>query len=186
MLVSPLYINTLSTQPQFPRCATIPLHGVSCRACCDHVRSILSVAILGPTPATQSLISCFCPSHDRQPPSLLPCLGLDFGLGLTRFWCLTGAQLCLGDAKPRDLPPARSTPRPVISYPTLVFCSGASLAGIGRPGTLCVGAAGRSAAAYCVRGGWGSRGKVHTRCPQSCSDPPSHLYRDLRCATRSP
>ena len=32
--------------------------------------------------------------------------------------------------------------RPVISYPTLVFCSGASRAGIGRPGTLCVGAEG--------------------------------------------
>jgi len=36
--------------------------------------------------------------------------------------------------------------RPVISYSTLVFCSGASRAGIGRPGTSCVGAAGRSAA----------------------------------------
>ena len=33
--------------------------------------------------------------------------------------------------------------------------------GIGRPGTLCVGAAGRSAAVCCVRGGV-SRGKLNT------------------------
>jgi len=26
------------------RCATVPFHGVSCRACCDHGRSIFSVA----------------------------------------------------------------------------------------------------------------------------------------------
>jgi len=48
--------------------------------------------------------------------------------------------------------------RRVISYPILVFCSGASRASIGRPGTLCFGAAGRSAAVCCVR----SRGKLHT------------------------
>jgi len=30
-------------QPRFPRCATVPLRGVSCRACCDHGRSIFSV-----------------------------------------------------------------------------------------------------------------------------------------------
>jgi len=45
--------------------------------------------------------------------------------------------------------------RPVLSYPTLVFCSGASRAGIGRPGALCVGAAGSSAAVCCVREGGG-------------------------------
>jgi len=33
-------------QPGFPRCATIPLRGVSCRACCDHGRSIFSVGAL--------------------------------------------------------------------------------------------------------------------------------------------
>jgi len=44
---------------------------------------------------------------------------------------------------------------PVISYPTRVFCSGASRGGSGRPATLYVGAAGRSAAVYCVRGGGG-------------------------------
>jgi len=32
-------------QARFPRCATVPLHGVSCRACCGHGRSIFSVAI---------------------------------------------------------------------------------------------------------------------------------------------
>ena len=42
-----------------------------------------------------------------------------------------------------------------------VFCSGASRAGIGWPATLCVGAAGRSAAVCCVRGGV-SRGTLHT------------------------
>jgi len=50
--------------------------------------------------------------------------------------------------------------RPVISYPTLVFCSGASRAGIGRPGTLCVG----RGAFRCWEGGGGggvSRGKPH-------------------------
>jgi len=31
-------------QPRFPRCATVPHRGVSCRACCDHGRSIFSVA----------------------------------------------------------------------------------------------------------------------------------------------
>jgi len=61
---------------------------------------------------------------------------------------------------------------PVISYPTRVFCSGASRGGSGRPATLYVGAAGRSAAVYCVRGGGGGfvlgggggglRGKLHT------------------------
>jgi len=30
-------------QPRFPRCATVPLRGVSCRACCDHGRSLFSV-----------------------------------------------------------------------------------------------------------------------------------------------
>jgi len=30
-------------QPRFPRCATVPLRGVSCRACCDHGRRILSI-----------------------------------------------------------------------------------------------------------------------------------------------
>jgi len=45
--------------------------------------------------------------------------------------------------------------RPGITYPTLIFCSGASRAGIGRPGTLCVGAAGRVAVICCVRGGGG-------------------------------
>jgi len=60
---------------------------------------------------------------------------------------------------------------PVVSYPTLVFCSGASRAGIGRPGTLCVGAAGRSAAVCCVSvcgvgGVCVSRGKLHTRTRQ--------------------
>jgi len=50
--------------------------------------------------------------------------------------------------------------RPVISYPTLVFCSGVARAGISRPGTLCVGAAGRSAAVCCCgrEGGWGGGG----------------------------
>ena len=52
--------------------------------------------------------------------------------------------------------------RPGISYPTLVFSSGASRAGIGRPGTLCVGAAGRSAAICCVWWEGGSRGKLNT------------------------
>jgi len=47
---------------------------------------------------------------------------------------------------------------PVISYPTLVFCGGASRAGIGRPDTLCVGAAGRASAVCCVRGGGGGGG----------------------------
>ena len=43
-----------------------------------------------------------------------------------------------------------------LSYPTRVFCSGVSRAGIGRPGTLCVGAAAeRSAAVSCVRVGGG-------------------------------
>jgi len=32
--------------PRFPRCATVPLRGVSCRACCDHGRSIFSVVVL--------------------------------------------------------------------------------------------------------------------------------------------
>ena len=40
-----------------------------------------------------------------------------------------------------------------FSYPTRVFCSGVSRAGISRPDTLRVGAAGRSAAVCCVRGG---------------------------------
>jgi len=50
--------------------------------------------------------------------------------------------------------------RPVISYPTLVFCSGVARAGISRPGTLCVGAAGRSAAVCCCgrEGGGGGGG----------------------------
>jgi len=44
---------------------------------------------------------------------------------------------------------------PVISYATLVFCSGASRAYIFRPGILCVVAAGRSAAVCFVRRGGG-------------------------------
>ena len=35
------------------------------------------------------------------------------------------------------------------------FCSGAFRAGTGRPGTPCIGAAGRVAAVYCVGGGAG-------------------------------
>ena len=30
-------------QPRFPRCATVALRGISCRACCDHGRRIFSV-----------------------------------------------------------------------------------------------------------------------------------------------
>ena len=57
---------------------------------------------------------------------------------------------------------AKGLARPVIYSPTLVFCSGASRAVIGRPGTLCVGAVGRSAAICNVYGGRGdvSRGKL--------------------------
>jgi len=32
-------------RPWFPRCAIVPLRGVSCRACCDHGRSIFSADI---------------------------------------------------------------------------------------------------------------------------------------------
>jgi len=39
----------------------------------------------------------------------------------------------------------------MVSYPARIFCSGASRAGIGRPGTLCIGAVGHSAAVRCVR-----------------------------------
>jgi len=34
----------VNTTPPIPRCATVPLRGVSYRACCDHGRSIFSVA----------------------------------------------------------------------------------------------------------------------------------------------
>jgi len=45
--------------------------------------------------------------------------------------------------------------------PTFFFFSGACQAGTGRPGTLCIGAAGRVAAVCCVRVGRGvSRGKL--------------------------
>ena len=30
---------------RFPRCATVPLLGVSCRACCDHGRGIFSIGL---------------------------------------------------------------------------------------------------------------------------------------------
>jgi len=32
-------------QPRLPRCATVPLRGVSCRACCDHGRSNFSAVV---------------------------------------------------------------------------------------------------------------------------------------------
>jgi len=43
VLVSPLYYKpsvNVNTTTRFPRCVTVPLRGISCRACCDHGRSI--------------------------------------------------------------------------------------------------------------------------------------------------
>jgi len=48
-----------------------------------------------------------------------------------------------------------------IPHLNLVFSSGASQAGIGRPGTLCVGAARCSAAVCCVRGGGGGGQEIN-------------------------
>jgi len=57
-----------------------------------------------------------------------------------------------------------------IPHLNLVFSSGASQAGIGRPGTLCVGAARCSAAVCCVRGGGGQEiNYTHTHSRVLCA-----------------